>query len=531
VAVWAAWPRAHWDALEVTTWLQAESLVRNADRRWEPRDSAGLERWGRAHREVFLPEPVVVPLGTVDVFDAPLVPSLLLAPVASFGRPSLGLAWQVVLVAIALSITLSALRRRLGRGASGLLGLLVVGSAAFPSLFHLWPDTLVMALVAAGLGLAWGAGRPGVSEELPDLYDGAWGENRSRFLLRWGGAGLLIGAAVASRWYLAPIALALFVPLPRDRRRSAAWLAGVALILPIVAEVGWRFAVGGSWRPGMPTWDLDLLRWAALDLVAGRHLGLLVCFAPLALLFVTPWGREGRWVAVLAGALSLAILLAWSPNDVAGGPWAQGNRLLLGVYPVFWFAIDALPGRAARLGVWALAGALVWPLWLAPRTVPGVHDTPRAPYVAPWLPVETTQRPLVENLPRVRTGGMEVLMPSGSVEPGSRVGDLVVDGGGWVEVLLRSTDRLVGLRLEADEEAGVEIELRGAELRQTVFRPDGSAGFRVAFDGAGRSHPAEPGGPDVHFRRLQFRFPKAPDRPLRVSFGGLETALVDGDGT
>ena len=530
VAVWASRPRETWDALEVTTWLQAESLARDLDRTWDTVDSARFEDWAREDRDSLLPDPIVVPTGHGDVFGAPLVPSLLLAPAALLTGPRVGLVWQTALAGGLLALALAGLRREIGLAAPAVLGLFLLGSVAFPAAFHLWPDVLILALVAGGLGLAWGATEQVASGEMPDVYDAGWGQSRPRFFLRWIGAGLLLGLAASSRPFLVPVVLAVFVIVPRDRARFAGWLAGLAFAAPVAAAVAWRATVLGPGSIPMPVFDPDLVRWAGFDLLAGRHVGLLVGFAPILLALLHCSGKNGRWVPILAGTLGLVALILWTPWDVHGGPWHLGNRLLLGLYPVFWFAIDRVPSRTAGIALWALAGALVWPYWLAPRAVPGSGPGPAsfvAPYLRPWLPAESTQRVLLERLDRVHAGGVDAFLLSPGVATTDRSGEFLVEGAEPFELLLRSDAPLVGLRLEAEEAAGADVELRGAELRQTVFRPDGSSGFRVGFDDDGRVHPAERNGADRWFRRLQARFPGAPARPLRVSLGGVETVFVE----
>ncbi|MDX1630661.1 MAG: hypothetical protein R3234_02280 [Thermoanaerobaculia bacterium] len=530
VAVWAALPRSTWDALEVTTWLQAESLVGDFDWRWDREDRIRFEEWGRRNREVLLPEPLVVPGKAGDRFDAPLIPSLLLTPAALIGGPGTGLVWQILLLGAALSLVLQTSGPRSGGVTPGLLALLVLGSAAFPNLFHLWPDVLLLGLVVTGLALAWR--RPGSesSEELPDVWEGPWGESPGRFLLRWSSAGLCLGMAATARPFLLPLLLPLLVPVPRDRRVTARWLAGGTFALPLVVSLGWDLLRGSFTVPALPELDPNLWLWAGLDLVAGRHLGLIPYFLPMILILVLWSGEEGRWSLGVAGLLGLAALVVWRPFDLAGNPWTFGNRVFLGLYPVFWFAVGRAPRIATLVGFGAVAGALVWPMWLGPGTVPDPHEPPGrwvAPYLRPWLPVETTQRALIDRIPKVRSGGVDAFLLSPRARRGDETGEIWITGSESVELLLRSPNPVVGLRLEASELAGAELALRGAELSQTVFRPDGSSGFRITFEGEGRTHPTERGGPAAHFRRFRARWPHAPARPVRVAVGGLETAIPD----
>jgi hypothetical protein len=405
------------------------------------------------------------------------------------------------------------------------LGLFFVASGLLPASLHLWPE-LFLAVVAVGLFalLYQGEGRPGAAAE---MYDDGRLRSRSN-LVRWIAIGALFAVLVASASWL----VALSIPIAATARRRKVKSSTLVAALLTTAVVGFSLS-GGSARlasalfPGLGTLDLGLWGWNLVYLGAGRHLGMALYFAPIFLLL--PWcGREAGRRSLVAGVgVSLALLLWWQPHDFGGLPWAVGTRAVVVLYPILFFLVDRPPRRWAAIVTLALAGAVFWPVWLHLRQPPADFQgrALRVPaYFSPWLPWETTQSGLAAES-SVSLSGIEVRVLDLSAWRGED-GGLRVMGGEWAELLLVSSAPVTGLRVEVEEDGGADIELRGAELRQTVLRPDGSVGFLLGVDEPRISH-AMPGssGPR-YFRTLAVNLSKAPKHPIRIGLGGVETAFI-----
>jgi hypothetical protein len=262
--------------------------------------------------------------------------------------------------------------------------------------------------------------------------------------------------------------------------------------------------------PAPPT-----LGWDVAYAFAGRHLGLLFYCAPLLLLAALSAGGRGGGLLWAGAALSLALLLLLRPYDLAGSPLTLGLRAFVPVLGALWLAPVRPPGRSALLATALVSAAFLWPLWRAPQRPLGPEGQPLyvAPYLAPWAPLETTQ-------PRLPLGGAmpfgdgRLLLLGGEVIGRGRVAAVPADR--WVEVLIASSGELDGLWVEAGEQAGTDLPVRGAEVSELMFRPDGSISFVLRPRGAMARHPLPDGAHTWSFYHLSVRFPGPDDARFTI---------------
>jgi len=162
-------------------------------------------------------------------------------------------------------------------------------------------------------------------------------------------------------------------------------------------------------------------------------------------------------------------------------------RAAVPVAAALCLAIARPPGRWALLltGVWA--AAWLWPLWKAPRHPfgPGGELRYAAPYLAPWSPLESTQTNLRLGS-ALRFGRGRLTLLGGEALPGGSVA--AVPAGEWVELLAGSPSALPGFWVDGGEQAGNELPVRGAEVTETIFRPDGGISFLVRPKRAAARH-------------------------------------------
>jgi hypothetical protein len=208
----------------------------------------------------------------------------------------------------------------------------------------------------------------------------------------------------------------------------------------------------------------------------------------------------------VAAGLALALLVVLRPYDLAGSPLSVGLRAFVPVLGALWLAPFRPPSAAmvAGAGIWATA--FLWPLWLAPREPLGPAGEPRyvPPYLAPWVPLETTQ-PRLPFGERLAFGdGRLVLLGGEAVGRGSVA---AVPAGTWLELLVAAPGELTGLWVEAGEQAGTELPVRGGEVTELMFRPDGTISFVLRPRRTQARHPLPTGSGDWSFYHLSVRFP------------------------
>ena len=470
-----------------------------------------------------------------EILPGSLLHGLWLVPWTALGGARLALAAQWALLAGAALLAGLVMVRRIGRGAGWLPLLLIFGSATFALALRLWAEPFLFSLVLLAFALAeWRAAPrldPAASGELPDVYPeelSPEGPQRpARVGLRWSGVGLLLGAVGSAAPWTLPLLWPAAVRIPAMHRRAgrAALLGGAALALAALvagtaatgdgglgslgesALAGVESLVGGL-SPAASAWDL-------VYAVAGRHIGVLFTFAPLLLLLAL--GGATRDALPLCGAalLGLVLLALLRPFDLGGSELALGLRTFLPFFAALWM-LPARPARPAELlAAAALAGAFIWPLWAAPLEPWGEGGTPRwvPRYLAPWTPVETTQvrLPLGARVPF--GGGEALLLPGEALGRGSVAR---VPTGGWVEVVIGVPDELVGAWIEAGEQASSELPVRGGELTELMFRPDGGIAFLVRPKRAWIRHGLPGRAGTWSFYRLGVRFPAPEGREFTI---------------
>ncbi|MBZ0111545.1 MAG: hypothetical protein K8J08_03720 [Thermoanaerobaculia bacterium] len=534
--LFGAWPRERFDPVETASVLLAQSLLADGDRTLDPEDNRRILAWrdaspstvsGDSRRELEgvdedIPYPRLAASGNGE-FGVPLAYGLYLAPFVAVGGVVGAYLGHGLLVVGLFALLGAYWRPRLFDDTPWVLALFFVASGLLPASLHLRPEFFlgVVAVVLFAL-LYQGEALLGTS---PEMYDD--GKLRGGGVLaRWLAIGALFAVLVVSASWL----VALLVPIAATARRRRVGVSVLGAALLTMAVVG--FLLLGSARlpalfPGLGTLDPRLWGWNLAYLAAGRHLGLGLYFAPLFLLL--PWcGRAvGRRSLVAGVGLALVLLLWWQPHDLGGLPWTVGAGSLVVLYPVLLFLVDRPPRRWAAVITLAVAGAVFWPAWLHLRLPPAdAQGRPLRvpPYFSPWLPWETTQSDLAAES-SVSLSGLEVRVLNLAAWRGDD-GGLRVLGGNWAELLLVSDAPVTGLRVEVEEQGGADIELRGAELRQTVLRPDGSVGFLLSVEEPRVWHIMPGSSGARYFRILTLNLPKAPRHPIRIGLGGVETAFL-----
>jgi hypothetical protein len=378
-------------------------------------------------------------------------------------------------------------------------------------------------------------------------------------MVRWLGAGALLGVAVAYR----PIYAVLLLPAalaaresPRQRRIQA--VSGLALgaLVVLFASMGLQWLAGGDptgyggqrqgiyaresfpavdypaerWsdrvaREGNASWlqaeavkphlDPKLAGWNILYSLAGRNVGVLPYFLPVLLGFVAFRGDRGRWAIPLAVAVAILAFLLLRPFNFYGGG-ALGNRYFLPLYPALWF-MAARPVRPAWAVVVALlASPFLVPLWTHPTAYP-IGDYGESRHVSTiaqrWLPYETTQA----NAPGQQLsvgGGLWVKLLSPNVWASGRGGRLRVAGGSRGELLVGSPQPLHALHVEFDERAPSRLRMNGRELRPLLLKANGYVLFEVPLERARAVHPLEWSPHDYQIYSLDFTLPGATAAPI-----------------
>lgn len=537
---------------EATSWLAAESLVHDRDRVLTKTDIDRFRSvWQRPLEEVL----VARGAGDRAILASPTAYALILAPAVAVAPARGAFVLQVLLFGLALWCSARVLGRTLG--ASGMLWLAVAafGSVAFAAAFRLTPSFLGMVLAVVAVALSEGAS-PNDSESgpMPEVYGETPAAAGRGGGMRWLAVGVLTGLAAS----LHPLFACILIPLAVRSGGAGRWrrwgllVGGAAVVLALVGF--WQSQAGLSASPwpvstdrytlqtGFPdpahAWpepasnrrlirrmalgdrfDPHLAGWNALYLLAGRHIGIVPCFLPvlLALGLWAPGTR--RWPLVAAGGLALVGAMVMDPFRLGGSSASIGNGLFLPFYGVVWF----LPTRAPRgwqlIAVVAVAGVLIWPLWLAPAGYP-VDDAGRSRQVSPMsqqvLPYETTQQSLPGGA-YVAFAGVHVRAATGTVweDPARHSFRMLGKRGG--EVVIAYAGPIESVDLTFGKEAPTGMKVEGGSLESTVFRPSGGVTFRIRLNPTARRHPMWWSTGLQYLYPLRLSLPKAPESPLRFS--------------
>ncbi|MEM9293253.1 MAG: hypothetical protein AAGD01_16340 [Acidobacteriota bacterium] len=314
--------------------------------------------------------------------------------------------------------------------------------------------------------------------------------------------------------------------------RALAWAAlGVVAALALSSGVQW--ASGGSWsgyagerqgfyqRTGFPDVDFpaeewrgsierwgntswvhqgmfdlqtspSLLLWNSLYFFVGENLGVLPYFLPFVPLLLLAGGpRRTRFLAVLAVALAVAAFFLLRPHNFYGGAGALANRYFLPLYPTLLvLGTRRLPAWGAVLTA-LLAAPFLAPLWSAPAAFPVAPGGDGYAYVSSvareYLPWETTQSHLPRASEDVMHGGLWLRFADSALAPAGK-GVLSLTLGRPAELYIGSPRALTRVGLSLGEGAQAP-QLKGAEITQELFRPDGSAGYVLELDDVHTLHP------------------------------------------
>jgi hypothetical protein len=483
------------DSESAASVLASQSLAGDGDRVWEAADV-------KRERELALRVGPVPDLAMIAVdapetvdgkpFGPPLLYALFLAPWAALAGARGALLAQGLLFALAALYAAATLSRHVGRSAAWLPIVLLFASATGAYLLRLWPEVLLAALLLVAFALARNAHAalpPVFTAGLPEMYPEEAPVRGGRFAPRWLAVGTLLGAVASAAPWTLPLLWPAAATVPASRRRAGTvWiLGGAAATLLLLAVAG---AATTRTTPSLRAllaglgWDFQLafhprvLAWDVAYAFAGRHLGVLFYFAPVVLFAFLGDRSQGRGAMWAGALLSLALLLLLRPFDIAGSSLALGLRAAVPLLAVLCLAVGRPPSKWAMLVTCIWAAAWLWPLWKSPRHPFDSAGKLRyaAPYLAPWAPLETTQ-PKLHFGSRLRFGNGRLTLLGGAALPGGSVA--AVPAGEWVELLAATPAAAPGFWVEGGEQAGNELPVRGAEVSELIFRPDGGIAFLV----------------------------------------------------
>jgi hypothetical protein len=554
----ATFDRRRWPGLvgdEATYLMQAQSLAWDLDLAYTRLDyDRFVAQWNRPPEGLILQS---TDGGRTLTYGKPALYPAYLAPFVRLAPRRGPLVANALLLAAAGLAAARGLRPALGAGAPWFAAAFLFGSASFAYVFWIHADLALMAAAALGLALAFG-GRAGAGAETGAGAEAAAG---CRAALRGAAAGALLAAPALARPFYATLLAAAAIataaaPAAHGRRRRSllALAAGAAVVA--AGAVAVNLAVRGVWTPyggerlgfysstGFPAVDLPaggwrdeiarrggtgswvapaklrypvaprLWAWDLFYFVAGRDVGVLPYFLPLALGFAAWRPRSRRWPLVVAAAATVACFIVVRPFNFYGGGGALANRYFLPLYPAFWFlaARRLRPAWAAGLAVAAaaLAAPFLWPLWTAPRAFP-LHVEGELRYVSAaarrWLPYETTLDHLKP------TGGDDLAVGGLWIKPLAnplRAGD-----DGWlaaarpapVEILVGSPRPLAALRLDQPPGAPAGLAVAGADLESPTPLPGGLTTQVLRHPDLAARHRMWWTADDVHLYRLRLTFP------------------------
>ncbi|HEX7180523.1 MAG TPA: hypothetical protein VF756_01675 [Thermoanaerobaculia bacterium] len=492
--------------------------------------------------------------GARITYGKPFLYALAIAPFVRAAPVRGGLIANVVFLAAAAVLASFALRGTVGETAPLWVAAFLFASVSFGYAFWVHADLFLLAATAAGLALVYGSipdqAMPQIYAEAPLTGPAFW---------RWFLAGMLLAVAGAFRpFYLILLIPALLAAWSLGHARRAALIglvAGAVLLLAGTSLVQW--GAGGSWsgyggeRQGFyprtgypevdfpasqwssslqkwgntswlqeggvaPSFDPKLLSWNSAYFFAGRNVGVLPYFLPLLLGFVTMRGDRGRWAIPLAVLVAVLGFLVIRPFNFYGGGGAIGNRYFLPLYPAFWF----LAARPAR-PVWpvlaaALAAPFLWPLWTHPTAFP-VGEDGRYRHVSEiaerYLPYETTQSHIPGGQD-MSVNNLWLKLLNHNVYRAEGSESLRLIGSNLGELLVGSPDPLPAVYLDFGRDAPSRLEIGGAEIASTIFRPDGTITFHVPLKKPRAVHPMWWTWDDYYLYELDIQFPKAPAAPF-----------------
>lgn len=544
-----AWPGLVGD--EAVYLMAAESLAWDLDLTYSRQDfERFVAHWG------VKPEGLILQSGDHGAsihYGKPPSYALFLAPFVRLSPTRGPFLANALLLAFAAVLAARALRGSAGDAAPLYVAVLVFASLTFAHVFWAHADLFLLCLVAIAYALVLGTPRP-VAREAQEIFADVGTEAARRVALRWAGGGILLAVVVLSRPLYAALLLPPLVAIPARRRALSlgSLLGGAVLALGIGlaanqgtygtwtsyggerlgfysytgfpqvegpaadwrAEVARRGGTAGSWvsseRLATFRWRPRVTAWNLLYVLAGRDVGLLPYFLPLLLALSAFRADVVRWSLLAAVGLGLAGFLYLMPFNFYGGGAALGNRYFLPLYPALWF-VAARPVSLRRMvPTVALAGAFLYPTWLAPRAYPWTANGGLryvSPLAARFLPYETTQDHL-------KPSGRDDVVHNGlwlkPLTPAVRA----VDGGGWLEVegsvaatvLLGSPRPLASLNLDLAAGTPTTLAVEGGQIGRLAFVPSGEARYEVRLEKPVAHHPMWWSEESYDLYRLTVRF-------------------------
>ena len=511
-------------ARQVELRLAVESLARDADLAYETRDAERLrERFGAsALRELPLrPDAPAAPapqtLGLPGAAGPAKRPAPQLAAPWVWSRaaavahrlagwPGVFLLQWALLVAGCLLASRAAAPLAGTAGSFRLATSVLAASALGLGALHLVPEALGFGLVALAGAVVWGR-RSAPTVEPEQIYGGDLGGRPATW--RWLVAGACLGVVLTGSPSYLPLGAPLVAAAGAGRRAAA----GALVVLGALVSFGIVFvAAGWPWPPLATTFDLRLLGWGALALAAGRTIGVLVLFLPLALAFAAPARAEGRgwipWAALAAALLQLFV----APFDLAGDSGAPGNGWFLPLAALLLCVPSRVPGAGPVVAAGLVSFVLVVPGWLPVLGLEGKRWARELARPRALLPIETTQRTLP---------GTATLDPGSGIVVRGFEPEVFAGGDGRLrlagraaELAVESATPLASLRLEFGADAPATFAVEGGAAGDVVLRPSGEVAVDVSFGAPARTHPTwrSPEGASIYLLRLELE--EAPLRPL-----------------
>ncbi len=319
---------------------------------------------------------------------------------------------------------------------------------------------------------------------IPDVFGGELHEGKGTSGIKTAVSAILLGVVSAHRPVLLPL-FSSYLALEESQHKKWSW----SLLIATTAGLGfWIKGLGEvqAWVTSIPqTFQSSLWYLNPFYATLGPRVGWLWTF-PLLLLL---WPKRSNRVLIwgLLGTFALAV---WTrPWDFAGPEVAHGNLILLIVYPSLWWYLSR-EVKLRTIAIGALVGAMaLGPLWLNPRD-PSSPPAWSLSRFSPQrhLPYETSLDQGIREgeiaLGEVRVRGRyENLVPLAN-------GSMLWDMASPASLVLSSPHALSRIRIDLDEEAPSQLEVEGADLDQTIFRPNGGIGLLVKPDNY-RHHPSE----------------------------------------
>jgi hypothetical protein len=550
---------------EATYAMQAASLAHDLDLSYTRQDyDRFVADWGQPPEGLILQSR---PGSQRLVYGKPPLYALVLAPFVAAAPVRGPVVANALMLAAAALLAARSLGFRIGGVAAPLwVTAFLFASVAFAYVYWGDSDLFLFAAVAAGFSLVyWGDRRYSQQEAPPpQVYQGEDTEAPRGFLLRWLGAGALLGIAVVYR----PVYLTLFLPAllaawesPPGRRRRAVGGLVLGAVAVAALSMGIQWIAGGDptgyggqrqgiyareafpavdapadgWaervkKDGNASWmqaeavrpwlDLRLLGWNVVYFLLGQDFGILPYFLPLLLGFLAFQRDRGRWAIPLAvGAAALAFLLLRPFNFAGGG--ALANRYFLPLYPALWF-MAARPVRAAWAAIAALAASpFLGPLWSHPTAYPmeGKGDYRIvSPEARRWLPYETTQSTAPGE--QVAVAGLWVRLLNHNVWVAADGKSLRLIGGSTADLLIGTRRPLKALYVDLDEHAPsrlrVGTRMGTNELRPVLLKPNGHVLFEIQPGQERAVHPLWWTEHDYHLYKLGLHLPGAPAMPITL---------------